>query len=219
MVVVGRNQPNKLRVEGPDDLYTIRELLFLHGIDYKTTQLPREVPEISASGGVTEMLRGMGDQVRATVDQVVGFVLDADSPLDSRWEAVRGQLDRARVQTPERPPPEGFIAQLRAPKGKLGVWLMPDNQQDGKLETLLQTLVREEDTLIGHAEHSTEAAKRLGAKFTDPDQAKAVLHAWLAWQEEPGLPYGTAIRAKYFRHDSPAALAFVAWFRKLYGIA
>ena len=38
----------------------------------------------------------------------------------------------------------------------------------------------------------------------------------LAWQESPGLPYGTAIRARYFSHDSANALAFVEWFRRVF---
>ena len=58
----------------------------------------------------------------------------------------------------------------------------------------------------------------LGALFSEPDKMKAILHAWLAWQEEPGCPYGTAIRAKYFGDDSPAATKFVAWFRRLFEI-
>ena len=55
-----------------------------------------------------------------------------------------------------------------------------------------------------------------GASYPDGDVRKAVLHAWLAWQQEPGLPYGTAIRARYFMHDSPVAARFVAWFRRLF---
>ena len=33
-----------------------------------------------------------------------------------------------------------------------------------------------------------------------------------------GYPYGTAIRARYFRHDSPAALKFIKWFKSPYRI-
>ncbi len=61
-------------------------------------------------------------------------------------------------------------------------------------------------------------AKELNARFSNVDSNKAALHAWLAWQEEPGKPYGSAIRARYFRHDSPAARSFVIWFRRLFRI-
>jgi len=49
-----------------------------------------------------------------------------------------------------------------------------------------------------------------------PDRGKSTLHTWLAWQETPGLPFGTALRAEFFRHDTEDALRFVAWFRRLF---
>ena len=72
--------------------------------------------------------------------------------------------------------------------------------------------------MFPYAKESTIHAKVLGARFSDNDADKAVLHTWLAWQEEPGLPYGTAMRARFFRGDSPAAQAFVTWFRKVFNI-
>lgn len=100
----------------------------------------------------------------------------------------------------------------------VGVWLMPDNVRDGTLEDFLRDLIETNDSLIGHADSSTAAARQLGAKFSDADTKKAVLHAWLAWQEVPGRPYGTAVKAHFFRHDSPAATEFVRWLRDLYGL-
>ena len=64
-----------------------------------------------------------------------------------------------------------------------------------------------------HARKATSVAKGLGARFREIDTAKANLHAWLAWQKNPGRPYGVAVRSEYFGHDSPEARAFVGWFR------
>ena len=100
---------------------------------------------------------------------------------------------------------------------RVGVWLMPDNQRSGALEAFLQDLVDEADRLYPIAVCSTEKAKEEGADFPDSRENKAVLHAWLAWQETPGLPYGSAVRARYFRDDSPAALAFVEWYKSVFG--
>ena len=93
---------------------------------------------------------------------------------------------------------------------------MPDNRRSGALEEFLQGLVRSKDLLLPIAEQSTHHAKAQGARFPDSAQIKAVLHAWLAWQARPGLPYGSAIRARYFGHDSAVALAFVGWFKKVF---
>ena len=35
-------------------------------------------------------------------------------------------------------------------------------------------------------------------------------------QEEPGLPFGTALKAGSFETDREGALQFVAWFRNLF---
>lgn len=94
---------------------------------------------------------------------------------------------------------------MDAVQTRVGVWLMPDNRRSGALEEFLQDLVSSNDSLLPIAEQSTQRAKERGARFPDSDQLKAVLHAWLAWQARPGLPYGSAVRARYFSHDSAAA--------------
>ena len=128
----------------------------------------------------------------------------------------------AGVAPPRAVPPEGFVGESAEYRAKVGVWLMPDNRQEGDrgegtLERFLETLVQEADPLLPHARDATRRAKtEHGASYPDGDVKKAVLHAWLAWQEEPGLPYGTAIKARYFRHDSPVAESFVGWFRRVF---
>lgn len=205
-----------LHVEGEDDLHAIAHLLIQHGIDYDTKR--SELPQIRIAGSVQKLLDGVQTAVILSNKRAVGFVLDADSPLLERWREVRERLATVQVETPETPLANGFIGSSEAHLARVGVWLMPDNQQDGKLETFLQTLVAERDRLLDHSKEATCRAKQLGARFTEADQDKAVIRAWLAWQEEPGMPYGRAIRRRYFRHKSPAANAFVAWFRSLYGI-
>lgn len=215
----GSMEKSNLYVEGRDDKNSLVHLLIHHGIDYDTKPWPAEFPKLHVMHGVEEMLKGMQEAIRLSSGRVVGFVPDADSPLLDRWQAVRDRLRAVDVDTPNQPLSEGFIGESPTYKAGVGIWLMPDNQHDGKLETFLRTLIDEPDPLIGHATSATDTAKQLGAKFTPLNQGKAILHAWLAWQEEPGLPYGTAIRARYFGHDSGVAKAFVAWFKRLYRIS
>jgi len=216
--MAGTLERSVVRVEGKDDMHTLVHLLLRHGIDYDTKPWPPQFPEFKESDSIEKMLQGMTTAIELSAGRTIGFVLDADSPLDDRWRAVRDRLQQVAVAAPTSPPPEGFVGESPKYRARVGVWLMPDNCHDGKLETLLSTLVEEGDSLIGHAEQATYGAKDLGARFSEPDTIKAILHAWLAWQEEPGCPYGTAIRARYFRHDSPAAIGFVAWFRKVFRI-
>ncbi len=208
-----------LYVEGDDDLHAICHLLIRHGIDYDQKPWPDRFPEVKTAGGKEQLLAGMYTGVSLSSGRSIGFVLDANSSLASRWDAVSSRLMALGVKTPVEVPPDGFIAEASRYRARVGTWIMPDNQREGTLESFLEGLVRENDKLLPHAKISTQGARELHASFPDRLVAKAELHTWLAWQEEPGLPYGSAIRARYFGHDSQAARSFVAWFCCLFGIA
>lgn len=198
-----------LFVEGPDDKHVILQLLRQHGVEFDVGRIK-----------VVENLKGLLDSfvvaAKTATGSAVGAVLDADSPLENRWNAVRNRLNHKQIGCPAKPVPEGFVTEAPQYKTRVGVWLMPDNQHDGKLETFLQELIGQNDLLIEHAEQATDQARALGAQFSDPNRQKAVVHAWLAWQKEPGLRLGTAVGAKFFDPSKPTATAFVDWFRKLF---
>lgn len=206
-----------LNVEGKNDLNAIANLVKVHGIEFDDDQ---RVPKIHFAGSVDQLLDGIEEGVRFGTGRAVGFVLDADTPIIDRWRAVRDRLLKAAVDiVPESPPAEGFIGISSRSKCRVGVWLMPDNQHDGDLESFLRMLIRVEDATIEHAEEATARAKELGAPFTEVDRRKAILHTWLAWRAEPGRPYGTAIAAYYFSHDAELATRFVGWYARLFGLA
>ena len=208
---------SQLWVEGTDDDHTIRHLLIRHGVDYDHKPWLVWIPSIEQAGDKDKLLQTVERSVRASTNRAVGFVLDADSSLLDRWRSMLSRLRGVGVGAPGDIPLQGFVGESQTYRTRVGVWLMPDNQQEGTLEDFLRTLVEEEDLLLPHAQESTTQAKRRhGANYRNVDEKKAVLHAWLAWQSEPGLPYGTAIRARYFRQDSPVAERFVAWFRRVF---
>ncbi len=216
---------SSLRVEGRDDLHAILHLLIRNGFDYEQQRQSPWLPSIDGiKGGKTGVLDNLERLVRASANSRVGFVLDADDSVENTWRAISHRLEMAGVAPPRAVPADGFVGESGEFRARVGVWLMPDNQQEGErgegtLERFLETLVQEADPLLPHAREATARAKsEHGASYPEGDVKKAVLHAWLAWQEEPGLPYGTAIKARYFRHDSPTAGRFVGWFRRVFEV-
>lgn len=210
-----------LRVEGKDDEHAINHLLLRHDIDCGREDVAVDIRSISdygveETGGREKLLEGIPTAVITNAGRSVGFILDADEVAEDRWRAVRGRLDNVGLTLPDEIPKEGFVGEADTFKARVGVWLMPDNRQSGALEEFLKDLVDSSDPLLPIAETSTEQARNRGARFRASYRLKAVLHAWLAWQENPGLPYGTAITARYFSHDSANALAFVEWFRRVF---
>ena len=218
--MAGSVERSRLWVEGEDDSHAIRHLLIRHGIDYDQNRKlwPDRFPFINAAGGKDKILNSVETTVSVSNGRSVGFVLDADSSLRDRWNAIASRLRKLDLSVPQEIPPAGFVGESPRFRARVGVWLMPDNQREGALEDFLETLVQAEDPLLPHAKESAERAKALGARYPDSKAGEAVLRTWLAWQEDPGLPYGSAIRARFFRHDSPTAESFVAWYRCLFAI-
>ena len=91
---------------------------------------------------------------------------------------------------------------------------MPDNRTPGILEDFLSFLVPQPNDLFDHVTDSVDSIpNRL---FSDNDEPKAVIHTWLAWQKEPGSPYGTAITARFLDSNVPQVEALVSWLRRLF---
>ena len=126
------------------------------------------------------------------------------------------EFSQVEIKLPDSPDTKGTIVTGMFNDWKVGIWLMPDNQNKGELEDFLCKLVPKSDKCWPYSDEATKQAKKIGAKFTDKEFFKAKIHTWLAWQENPGLPFGTAITAKYFGVDSPEALMFVQWFKQLF---
>lgn len=148
----------------------------------------------------------------------MGFVLDADSDIKLRWNEVRTKLMKLGIEPPLTPPVSGFVADVPDFRTRVGLWLMPNNADTGMLEDFLRDLINENDPLMPLASESADQAFKIDPRYSKVHRSKAILHTWLAWQQKPGMPFGTAMTAKYFQHDTPTALAFVAWFTQLYGI-
>ena len=206
-----QTEKSVLHVEGTDDQHVIGHLLTRHGIDIDALGV-----EVKVAQGKDALLPAMDTAVRLSTGRSVGFVLDADEVPEDRWRAARGRLDEAGVNSPKDIPQAGFAGKTELYQARVGVWLMPDNRQAGALESFLQGLVASGDALMAHARAATAVAKEKGAAFPESQRLKSELHTWLAWQENPGLPYGSAVKAHYFGHHSSAALAFVNWFRQVF---
>ncbi|MCX7420192.1 MAG: hypothetical protein NT013_11720 [Planctomycetia bacterium] len=108
---------------------------------------------------------------------------------------MRSWFSESFHDLPEEPPTDGFVSSPNESKITLGIWIMPDNQSHGMLETLLMFLVPEDkDPLLKFAETARDKAKELGASFKKVHEDKAKIHTWLAWQDEPGLRLHEAVQ-------------------------
>jgi hypothetical protein len=212
--MVTEHSPYRLLAEGSDDKHAIIHLMDRHGIDWDSPE--DVVPYVDDCGGIDPLIETLAVAAKSGYKRL-GVVVDANANIAARWDQVRCAFTKnIDIDLPSNPSGDGTIAAGATRDSKVGVWLMPDNQNRGQLEDFLSKLIEPEDACWDYARQVTQQAKELGARFPDKDACKANIHTWLAWQETPGLPFGTAITAKYFAADGPEALAFVNWFKRLF---
>lgn len=227
-----RDHSRLLLVEGATEQRFIPELIergIGEGFSWKTgEEVCVYIHVMDGLDGKLGKLKGtVGAELRATNREALGLLLDADDSVEKRWRQVRArvladveQLDAKTI--PETPPAQGFIADvdLGAPKGpqRLGVWIMPDNQRSGMLETLARDLIGH-TALHDYAEKACKDAKKNhGAAFKKVHEEKAIVHTWLAWQDPPDRQLHQAIQPLMVDPSAPAAQAFITWFRALFRV-
>lgn len=172
---------------------------------------------VKAAGGYDKV----ADLIRATLIEAeitnIGIVVDAnDAGPNARWAALSSVLQSTFSEATLNavsPVPEGIVLR-EAGKPTVGIWIMPDNQSPGYLEHFLGRLVNTGDPLWGFTESTVQDLGGRGfCRFNPSRQQKALLHTWLAWQEEPGRPFGVALQAGYLNARDAAADAFLNWVR------
>jgi hypothetical protein len=93
---------------------------------------------------------------------------------------------------------------------------MPNNQASGMLEDFCCEMI-DGSALLGVNDCIDLARAKGITTFKDSHRAKAVVHTFLALQDEPGKPLGQSITANTLRADTSTAQAFVAWLIRLFG--
>ncbi|MCX5647298.1 MAG: hypothetical protein NTZ17_21845 [Phycisphaerae bacterium] len=200
-----------LLVEGSDDEHVLKHVCGTRGV--------QELDEIKPQGGVEQLLESFPVRLNESDVEALGVVIDADTDLAARWRSLKDRLTKAGYENvPSDPVSTGTI--LNPPSDALlprvGIWIMPDNQTRGILEDFLRFLVPQGSCLFEHVQSSVAAIPEGERRFSQLAQPKAIIHTWLAWQEEPGKPLGTAITARYLDPGVAQVDVLVSWLNKLF---
>jgi hypothetical protein len=205
--------PYRLLVEGADDFHSVIHLLARHGYGWDDASTVR--PYVQSLGGIEPLFEALPIALKGPYERL-GVVFDANLGLSNRWAQIRGLAQRVGIAIPDVLANDGAIVAGLRPGSRIGFWFMPDNSSPGSLENFLGKLVPKDDPIWAYADEAAFEARRRGGRCPEKEHVKSALHTWLAWQEEPGLPFGTALRARIFLHESEDALRFVGWFRRLF---
>lgn len=210
-----------LLVEGKDDLYVIADLLKYH---LKIDDV-KKILNIKDKEGIENLLESIPDEIRASGVERIGIVVDADTDIDARWQAVCNRLKTLNIEVPNTPEPDGTILNFTRADDqeiRIGIWIMPDNKVPGILEDFLSFLIPEKDLLWVRAQSCVDQIPKeefsfdIGNKDLSSWDQKAKIHTWLAWQKEPGKPFGTAIAEKYLDPNTLYAQKLMDWLNELF---
>lgn len=209
------NSRYRLLVEGSDDKFTVLNLLTEYGYDWNDNSIIR--PYVVDCGGKDVLLQqDLPGAVKGNSYDQIGVILDADEDCAERWTDCKNALSEFGVDFPDTPSGGGSIFRGKKDSQRVGIWLMPDNSEKGILEDFVSTLVPPDDKLWPMAEAAVQDAADTVKTFSEAKRAKAEIHTWLAWQEEPGMPLGLSISVKVLTKGGPLAESFVKWFKDLF---
>ena len=164
---------NCLLVEGVNDQHVFYHLFEHH-------QIPENF-RVEAKEGVEALLNDLDMELERSGLTHLGIVIDADTNLQFRWDALRDKLLKYGYKMiPSRPRVDGtIITEEGLPV--VGVWVMPENTLPGMLEDFLHFLVPTGDSLWALAEEVTQKVESQNCRFRPTYRSKAKMYAWLAW--------------------------------------
>jgi len=185
---------------------------------YPKTKFVKEF--VKSAGGYDNALKALADALTQHNLTNIGIIVDAnDLGPPARWQSIRNILSvhfsESSLKVADQQVGSKIISQVGMPK--VGVWIMPDNVRLGYLEHFLSSLIPTGDVLLSHAQSVVHNLPQ--KRFSVVKTQKVLLHTWLAWQPDPGYPFGTAINIGYFDIQAPDVPPFLDWFSQTFELS
>jgi hypothetical protein len=221
------NPTKVLLVEGKDDLNVIAHILKANGHEGKIHIKDQEgVTNIQNNLEVNifeQLLEDFKTELKQSELKILGIVVDANGNAQSRWKSLANKLkDLNYEDVPKNANPNGTILKNnKTGLPPIGVWLMPNNVDSGMLEDFVGLLIpNEQENLWKLAENTVSSIPDKERRFSkEPDHSsKAKIHTYLAWQKDPGKPFGVAIREKFLDVNAQNAGNLMNWLTELFEI-
>ena len=219
------NPAKILLVEGDSDKLLFTVVCDLANLDpIIKVAVPREIGKTSNSkGGVFTVLPALLNQLPDGEVQRLAIIVDADHP-ENHGMGYRRTLEHftntVGAAGYKRIHPKGLRGGILFGHGDglhdLGLWIMPNNQENGTCEDWLKLCLHEtESTLYQNACRAVETLAK-PRRFSNWDRIKAEIATWLAWQETPGQGAHAACRAGLIDRNSVLFRGLTDWLSRVF---
>lgn len=203
----------RLLVEGKNDWHVIENLRKRLGL--------KETFEIIVKDSYRQLLEALPVELKSTnVLERLGIVVDADESAERHWQAIRRLLEKSGFYSnlPDLLPERGLICKPDDDEQLVvGLWIMPDNSLNGMVEDFVACMVPQDDRLLEKTDAVLKCLEDNSLnQYKLVHHAKARMHTWLAWQDEPGMPMGMAITRRVLSTDGELCKRFVEWLCRLF---
>ncbi len=207
-------------VEGTNDAGVLTNLLKKNGLNVikqKDSTDKEDEIVILHQGGYQNLRRNLPTAILLS-ESSIAIVIDADTSLENRWKSITDKLREIGYQGfPAKPDLEGTVNNLSKSLPKVGIWIMPNNTESGKIENFLKTLVPKSDNAESLWKFAETTIENLPIRlFKEKDKEKAEVASFLAWQSKPGVSMATAIEESIFASNTQEAQNFVDWLKRLF---
>lgn len=154
----------------------------------------------------------------------LALVLDADAPktdglgFAKTWDVVTGHLYTAGYKQQTRPikATAGLIFEHSDGLPDVGLWIMPNNFDNGFLEDFIKkSLLGTEKSLFHLAARAVDELP-MPKKFKAHHLSKAEVATYMAWQANPGQGMHGTIGGKLLDFNKGLGKQFIDWLNKVY---
>jgi len=189
-------------VEGNDG-HVISNFLFKNNIGFPLGFTDDNIKDFyPVAGSVDKIPKLFRAALENSALNNIGVVLDANEVgVQSRYQSLIDRLKQmGQTNIPDNPVSDGFSI-LDSTGRKIGIWIMPDNINNGYIEHFLEKLI------------STEQREVF-------DQAKTAVDDYNKRNEhsipQKAVQKGQAIKANYFDAKSEAGNEFLTWLTSVF---
>ena len=210
-----------LFVEGYTDLNFVKSFVGIHGSRWN------EDVTISPAFGYEKAINNFcGALSNPSAYSRVGLIVDADNVCADRYKLIQDTLNTIISDPLTLPslPITGLIATYYGMR--YGIWIMPNCQGKGALESFLynkisrpNSLLNEVETAINtleeHASHDIGLEEKI---YNLNHKKKAIVHTYMSWKEPPDYSLGKALEENFFEKETTEEKHFLNWLRGLYDL-
>lgn len=212
-----------LLVEGADDSTFYDAFLRVAAIPRVSVTTPKHIGGVV--DGKTNAIHNLPTLIRQMEDGSItacGVVVDAD------YDAEHGLgYSKTLLKAREKLAECGYARETPIPSGgflfrhsdglpSVGLWIMPNNRDDGMLEDFVKSCIGDEAQDALH----TLACRAVGSLnpplFKTIHRSKAEVSTWLAWQRAPGAAIETVVGNRLIDLNSTPATQLKTWMTSLF---